>query len=138
MGGENPQRKNLGKALLRPRAGNGSPDTRRYRGRVRINRIRIQVEPRTILFALSHLSAQGVFSFPEPKSNKKGDFDMKNSEKTMEKIVALCKGRGFVFSGSEIYGEPLQRGSGRRHPDESSGLGGFRSRRRLLRPSDGL
>ena len=25
-------------------------------------------------------------------------------EKTMEKIVALCKGRGFVFSGSEIYG----------------------------------
>ena len=24
--------------------------------------------------------------------------------KTMEKIVALCKGRGFVFSGSEIYG----------------------------------
>ena len=29
---------------------------------------------------------------------------MKNNEKTMEKIVALCKGRGFVFSGSEIYG----------------------------------
>ena len=29
---------------------------------------------------------------------------MKNSEKTMEKIVALCKGRGFVFPGSEIYG----------------------------------
>ncbi|MBP1736557.1 MAG: glycine--tRNA ligase [Oscillospiraceae bacterium] len=27
-----------------------------------------------------------------------------NQEKTMEKIVALCKGRGFVFSGSEIYG----------------------------------
>ncbi len=27
---------------------------------------------------------------------------MKNSEKTMEKIVALCKGRGFIFSGSEI------------------------------------
>ena len=22
----------------------------------------------------------------------------------MEKIVALCKGRGFVYSGSEIYG----------------------------------
>ena len=31
---------------------------------------------------------------------------MKNSEKTMEKIVALCKGRGFIFSGSEIYGGP--------------------------------
>ncbi|MBQ2840519.1 MAG: glycine--tRNA ligase [Oscillospiraceae bacterium] len=29
---------------------------------------------------------------------------MLNSEKTMEKIVALCKGRGFVYSGSEIYG----------------------------------
>ena len=29
---------------------------------------------------------------------------MKNTEKTMEKIVALCKNRGFIFSGSEIYG----------------------------------
>ena len=29
---------------------------------------------------------------------------MPNSEKTMEKIVALCKGRGFVYSGSVIYG----------------------------------
>ncbi|MBS1473497.1 MAG: glycine--tRNA ligase [Massilimaliae sp.] len=29
---------------------------------------------------------------------------LKNSEKTMEKIVALCKGRGFVYPGSEIYG----------------------------------
>jgi len=29
---------------------------------------------------------------------------MKNNEKTMEKIVALCKGRGFVYPGSEIYG----------------------------------
>ncbi len=29
---------------------------------------------------------------------------MKNSEKTMEKIVALCKNRGFVYPGSEIYG----------------------------------
>ncbi|MBQ2830878.1 MAG: glycine--tRNA ligase [Oscillospiraceae bacterium] len=29
---------------------------------------------------------------------------MKNTEKTMDKIVALCKGRGFVFPGSEIYG----------------------------------
>lgn len=29
---------------------------------------------------------------------------MNNTEKTMEKIVALCKGRGFVYSGSEIYG----------------------------------
>ncbi len=29
---------------------------------------------------------------------------MDNQKKTMEKIVALCKGRGFVYSGSEIYG----------------------------------
>ncbi|MBQ3230288.1 MAG: glycine--tRNA ligase [Clostridia bacterium] len=29
---------------------------------------------------------------------------MKNTEKTMEKLVALCKGRGFIFAGSEIYG----------------------------------
>jgi len=29
---------------------------------------------------------------------------MKNTEKTMEKIVNLCKSRGFVYSGSEIYG----------------------------------
>ena len=29
---------------------------------------------------------------------------MKNTEKTMEKIVALCKGRGFVYPGSDIYG----------------------------------
>ncbi len=29
---------------------------------------------------------------------------MHNSEKTMDKIVALCKTRGFIFPGSEIYG----------------------------------
>ena len=29
---------------------------------------------------------------------------MLNTEKTMDKIVALCKNRGFIFSGSEIYG----------------------------------
>ena len=29
---------------------------------------------------------------------------MNNTEKTMDKIVALCKGRGFVYAGSEIYG----------------------------------
>lgn len=27
-----------------------------------------------------------------------------NKEKTMDKIVALCKGRGYVYPGSEIYG----------------------------------
>ncbi|MCD7831274.1 MAG: glycine--tRNA ligase [Firmicutes bacterium] len=29
---------------------------------------------------------------------------MKNTEKTMDKLVALCKNRGFIFAGSEIYG----------------------------------
>ena len=29
---------------------------------------------------------------------------MNNNEKTMEKIVALCKNRGFIFAGSDIYG----------------------------------
>ena len=29
---------------------------------------------------------------------------MENSKKTMDKIVALCKTRGFIFPGSEIYG----------------------------------
>ena len=29
---------------------------------------------------------------------------LKNTEKTMDKIVALCKNRGIVYAGSEIYG----------------------------------
>jgi glycyl-tRNA synthetase len=29
---------------------------------------------------------------------------LSNSQKSMEKIVSLCKNRGFVYSGSEIYG----------------------------------
>ena len=29
---------------------------------------------------------------------------MKNSEKTLEMIVNLCKNRGYVYAGSEIYG----------------------------------
>lgn len=29
---------------------------------------------------------------------------MLNKEKTMEKIIALCKNRGYVYAGSEIYG----------------------------------
>ena len=32
---------------------------------------------------------------------------MENTKKTMEKIVALCKNRGFIFPGSEIYGKLL-------------------------------
>ncbi len=34
----------------------------------------------------------------------KGSLYMDNSKKTMDKIVALCKTRGFVYPGSEIYG----------------------------------
>ncbi len=34
----------------------------------------------------------------------KGNRNMLNTEKTLDKIVALCKGRGFVYPGSEIYG----------------------------------
>ena len=30
-------------------------------------------------------------------------------EKTMEKIVALAKSRGFVYPGSEIYGMKARR-----------------------------
>ena len=29
---------------------------------------------------------------------------MNNRDKTMDQIIALCKNRGFVFPGSEIYG----------------------------------
>ena len=29
---------------------------------------------------------------------------MDNTKKSMEKLVALCKGRGFIYPGSEIYG----------------------------------
>jgi len=29
---------------------------------------------------------------------------MRNTDKTMEQIVTLCKGRGFVYPGSDIYG----------------------------------
>ena len=37
----------------------------------------------------------------ENRKSRKGRNDM---EKTMEKIVALAKSRGFVYPGSEIYG----------------------------------
>ena len=88
---------------------------------------------------------------------------MKNSEKTLDMIVNLCKNRGFIYPGSEIYGGlanswdygplgvefknnvkkawwkkfvqecPLQCGSGRCHSDESPGLGDLRPCGRLLR-----
>ena len=72
----------------------------------------IQVEPRTS----SALSPSGLGAFFSSRAgtraaraaaeyqNVRRMKAMKNSEKTMEKIVALCKGRGFVYPGSEIYG----------------------------------
>ena len=84
----------------------------------------------------------------------------KQCEKTLDTIVNLCKNRGFVFPGSEIYGglanswdygplgvefknnvkkrlaeeiragKPLQRRAGCRHPDEPADLGHHRPRRR--------
>ena len=37
----------------------------------------------------------------QPRERKE---TMEHSEKTMDKIVALCNNRGFVYAGSEIYG----------------------------------
>ena len=37
----------------------------------------------------------------QPRERKR---NMLNTEKTMDKIIALCKNRGFIFAGSEIYG----------------------------------
>ena len=38
------------------------------------------------------------------KSEKQNIEEITDMEKTMEKIVALAKSRGFVYPGSEIYG----------------------------------
>ena len=35
---------------------------------------------------------------------KRRDTSMENTQKSMDTIVALCKGRGFIFPGSDIYG----------------------------------
>ena len=89
-------------------------------------------------------------------------------EKTMEKIVALAKARGFVYPGSEIYGglantwdygnlgvelknnvkrawwqkfvqeSPYNVGCRLCDPDESADLGGIRTSRRFFRSADGL
>ena len=42
------------------------------------------------------------FLLRQPAAGK--DVKMKNSEKSMDKIVALCKNRGYIYAGSEIYG----------------------------------
>ena len=41
---------------------------------------------------------------PIRRTQRNGDLIMLNTEKTMDKIVALCKNRGYIFPGSEIYG----------------------------------
>ena len=60
---------------------------------------------------------------------------MNNTEKTMDKIVALCKNRGFVFPGSEIYGGLANTWD---YGPLGADLGGQRPSQRLLRSSDGL
>ena len=87
---------------------------------------------------------------------------------TMDKLVALCKNKGYIFAGSEIYGglantwdfgplgvefknnikqawwkkfvqeSPVQHGPGLRHSHEPGSVGRLRSRGRLQRPADGL
>ena len=79
---------------------------------------------------------------------------LKNTEKTMDKLVALCKNRGFVFAGSEIYGglantwdygplgvemkNNIKRAWWKKFVHEPADVGRFRPPRRLLRPADGL
>ena len=53
-------------------------------------------------------------------------------EKTMDKIVALAKGRGFIYPGSEIYGGLANTWCGLRHPHESTDMGGIRAPRGIF------
>ena len=55
-----------------------------------------RVEPRT--YSSLCFRMNGFFYFYKELEN------MQNSQKTMDKIVSLCKQRGFVYPGSEIYG----------------------------------
>ena len=89
-------------------------------------------------------------------------------EKTMDKIVALAKTRGFVYPGSEIYGGlantwdygnlgvelknnvkkawwkkfvqeiSIQCRCGLCNPDESADMGSIRTSGRIFRSADGL
>ena len=77
-----------------------------------------------------------------------------NQSKTMEKIVALCKGRGFVYPGSEIYGglanawdygplgvefkNNIKRAWWKKFVQESGTNVGLDSCGRLFRPAHGL
>ena len=46
-------------------------------------------------------SAEIIWLPPSPLAEQGGK-TMKNTEKTMDKIVALCKNRGFAYPGCEI------------------------------------
>ena len=87
-------------------------------------------------------------------------------EKTMDKIIALAKARGFVYQGSEIYGglantwdygnlgvelknnvkrawwkkfiQESPYNVGLCYPHEPADMGGFRTSGRILRSADGL
>ena len=79
---------------------------------------------------------------------------MKATEKTMDTIVNLCKARGFIYPGSEIYGglsnswdygplgvefkNNVKKAWWKKFIQESPGVGGHRPRGRLLRPPHGL
>lgn len=93
---------------------------------------------------------------------------MKNTEKSMDTLVNLCKNRGFVYAGSEIYGglantwdygplgvelkNNIKRAWWKKFIQENPynvgqdaailmnppDLGGLRPSFRLFRPSDGL
>ena len=56
------------------------------------------------LFALSQKWLRALFVLSRYAIVKEGETIMNHSDKTMDKIVNLCKGRGFIFAGSEIYG----------------------------------
>ena len=56
-----------------------------------------------LLFSIYFWVWNRANQFDIPNSNLEV-LNMKNSEKNMETIVALAKGRGFVYAGSEIYG----------------------------------
>ena len=59
-------------------------------------------------------------------------------EKTMEKIVALAKNRGFVYPGSEIYGGLANTWDYGNLGVELKNMGSQRTSGRFLRSSDGL
>ena len=53
---------------------------------------------------LVYYSVVGRQNFISAAASRRKGRNMKNTEKTMDRIVALCKNRGFIFAGSEIYG----------------------------------